>query len=162
MRSTSRAILNADQFNVRQMRNYVTFCYPERFVRYSEEDGILSAAGADWFASLLRRVPSLEVDPKLCQEDWGVVIFVSRNRRRFWIGLSMWPEGDSAWLAHVHHHSFAWFQRLTSSGKRELNALIGDIQKVLSGEASVSGLTWYREADMKTARPSGRSTPEEG
>jgi hypothetical protein len=143
------------------MRNNVTFRCPEPFVRYLEEDGILSASGANWFAALLRKVPSLRVDPKFCQEDWGVVVFVSRNRMRFWIGLSMWPEDESAWLAHIHHHSFAWLQRLTSSGKRELNALIRDIQKTLSGDPSVSGITWYREADMKTARANGSSTPEE-
>jgi hypothetical protein len=142
------------------MRNHVTFRCPEPFVRYSEEDGILSASGAGWFAALLRSVPSLEVDPKLCQEDWGVVIFVSRNRKRFWIGLSMWPEGESAWLAHIHHHSFAWLQRLTSSGKAELDTLIGDIHHMLSNAASVSDITWYREGDMKTAGKQGSSTPD--
>lgn len=143
------------------MRNHVTFRYPEPFVRYSEEDGILSTAGAEWFAALLRRVSSLEVDPEFCQEDWGVVIFVSRNGKRFWVGLSMWPDGESAWLAHIHHHSTAWLQRLTSSGRRELEALIGDIHQALSQAASVSGVIWYREGDMKSAHVQGSPTPGE-
>jgi hypothetical protein len=153
--------MGADQFNIRQMRNNVTFCHPAPFVRYSEQDGILAASGADWFANILRKVPALQVDPKMCQEDWGVVISVSRNGKRFWVGLSMWPEGESAWLAHFHQRTFAWLQRITSAGERELDALIGDVQDTLLRDPSISRLTWYREADMNTARPNGSPTPAE-
>jgi hypothetical protein len=131
--------MGADQFNIRQMRNNVTFCHPAPFVRYSEQDGILSASGADWFAN----------------------ISVSRNGKRFWVGLSMWPEGESAWLAHFHQRTFAWLQRITSAGERELDALIGDVQDTLLRDPSISRLTWYREADMNTARPNGSPTPAE-
>jgi hypothetical protein len=143
------------------MRNHVTFRCPEPFVPFSDEDGILSAKGVEWFATLLRRIPSLEIDPKFCQEDWGVVFFVTRNRKRFWIGLSMWPEGDGAWLAHTHHHSFAWLQRFTASGKDELRRLITDMHCQLSSYPRITKIAWYREGDMKTAAAVSTQRPDE-
>src|SRR5687768_8224690 len=116
------------------MRNNVTFRYPAEFVTVSEDDGILSVAGADWFVSLLRRIAGLSVRSELCQEDWGVVVFAERGGKRFWIGLSFWPEDEPAWLAHFHHHSFAWLQRWSAAGKRELERLVSDFQSVLASE----------------------------
>lgn len=87
------------------MRNNVTFRHPAEFVE--TEEGILSIDGVAWFVDLLRRIDGLGVDATLCQEDWGVVVFAQRAGKRFWIGLSLWPEDEPAWLAHVHHHSFA-------------------------------------------------------
>jgi hypothetical protein len=89
------------------MRNSVTFRYPAEFIAVSEDDCILATSGADWFVSLLRRVEGLSVQSQWCQEDWGVVVFAERGGKRFWIGLSFWPDGEQAWLAHFHHHSFA-------------------------------------------------------
>src|SRR6266480_712439 len=108
------------------MRTNVRFRHPAEFVPVSDEDGILAVSGAQWFVSLLRRVPGLEIDDELCQEDWGVVAFVRRHQKHFWIGLSFWPDGEHTWLAHVHHRSFAWLQRLSPSGKIELNRLVSD------------------------------------
>ena len=83
------------------MRTNVTFRHPGEFVRLSDEDGILAVSGAQWFATLLRRVPGLEIDEDLCQEDWGVVLFARRNGKKFLIGLSAWDKG--ALLAHFHN-----------------------------------------------------------
>ena len=82
-----------------KMRTNVTFRHPAEFVPVSDADGILAVGGAQWFAALLRRVPALEVDEDLCQEDWGVVLLVRRNQRKFWIGLSAW---DSLIFTTVH------------------------------------------------------------
>lgn len=70
------------------MRTNVIFRHPTEFVAASAEDDILSADGADWFVSLLRQIPGLEIEPQLCQEDWGVVVLAKRKGKRFWIGLS--------------------------------------------------------------------------
>lgn len=140
------------------MRTNVTFHRPSEFVTVSDEDGILSVDGAQWFVTLLRRVPGLVNDEKLCQEDWGVVIFARRAQKKFWIGLSVWPEGEHAWLAHFHHGSFAWLQRFSSSGQGELQRLVSDAHRVLS-EPSVSQVLWYDESQMREAAPDGFPTP---
>jgi hypothetical protein len=142
------------------MRNNVTFTYPVSFLCVSNEDGVLSISSAQWFVSLLRRIPGVEVESDLCQEDWGVVVFARRNQKRFWIGLSVWPAGDHAWLAHFHHHSFAWLQRLTAAGGRELDRLVTDFHQVLTAEPAVSGITWYWEQDMSKAHPGGSPSPQ--
>ena len=144
------------------MKNNVTFLHPAEFVRPSDEDGILSVDGAEWFVSLLRKVPDLEIDEKLCQEDWGVVVFVRRAEKKFWIGLSMWPEGEHAWLAHFHHASFSWLQKISSSGQRELKHLISDFHEVLVGDPEVSSVAWYDESDMTKSAPSGSENPGQG
>ena len=137
------------------MRTYVSFQHPAEFVPVSKEDGIGAVGGAQWFVSLLQRVPGLQLDKGLCQEDWGVVAFARRNEKRFWIGLSMWPDGEHAWLAHVHHGSFAWLQRITPSGKKEMRQLLTDIHDVLASELAVSAITWYEESEMGKAHPQG-------
>jgi len=141
------------------MRTHVTFRHPADFVRVSDEDGILSVAGADWFVSLLRRVPNLDLRDDLCQEDWGIVAFAQRAERKFWVGLSAEEEG--AWIAHFHHGSWVWLQRFSPSANRELRRLTQDFHHVLANEAAVSEVTWYREGDMMTQRQSGSATPDE-
>lgn len=125
------------------MRTNVTFRHPAEFVADSENgDGILAVRGARWFADLLRRVPSLQIDDELCQEDWGVVLFARRGQKKFWIGLSAW-DTDGAWLAHFHHGSFAWLQWFTSSGKEGLKSLLSDVHDVLTGDPAVSEIAWH-------------------
>jgi hypothetical protein len=139
------------------MRTYVTFRHPAPFVVVSEDDGILSVDGADWFVALLNRIASLNLQSELCQEDWGVVAFAERAGKRFWIGLSMYGEGE--WVAHVHHASLALFQRLSASGNRELQRVLCDLHDVLAADPAVSQIAWYREVEMRKAVPRGSSTP---
>jgi hypothetical protein len=140
------------------MRTNVTFRHPAEFVPLSDEDGILAVRGAQWFASILRRVPGLKLDEELCQEDWGVVVFVKRHAKCFWIGLSYWSEGE--WLAHLHHGSFAWVQRLSASGNAELRRVVADLHAVLVSDPALSSITWYEESEMSKAEPRGYSTPD--
>src|SRR5437868_5003327 len=72
------------------MRTNVTFRHPAQFVALSDEGRILAVNGALWFAMVLQRVPALQIDDDLCQEDWGVVLFARRRNKTFWIGLSGW------------------------------------------------------------------------
>ncbi len=144
------------------MRTNVIFRHPAEFEPLSPDDGILSAAGADWFVALLRQIPGLYIESELCQEDWGVVAFVQINGKRFWIGLSSWPEEEQMWLAHFHHHSFAWLQRWTQAGKDELQKLVLAAHAALSGDPAVSRLAWYRERDMAKANAHGSTNPAEG
>jgi hypothetical protein len=141
------------------MRNNVSFRHPAKFVPLSDEEGILSVGGADWFVALLRRVDSLSVERELCQEDWGVVVFTERAGKRFWIGLSLWPEGEQAWLAHFHHGSLVWLQRWSTAGKRELERLISDFHSVLAREPAVRDIAWYHESDMRRAHAPSSATP---
>jgi hypothetical protein len=99
------------------------------------------------------------VQAELCQEDWGVVVFAERGSKRFWIGLSLWPEDEQAWLAHFHHHSFAWLQRWSTAGKRELERLVGDFHSVLANEPTVRDIEWYHERDMRRADAQSSATP---
>jgi hypothetical protein len=143
------------------MRTHVTFRHPAEFVPLSDENGILAVSGAQWFATLLRRAPDLEIDENPCQEDWGVVLFARRNRKKFWIGLSAWDaKGD--WLAHFHHGSVAWLQWFSSSGKNELKRLLADIHEVLASEAAISDIAWHEEGEMSKPRPAGFPTPIAG
>jgi len=141
------------------MRTHVTFRHPANFVPVSDEDGILSVTGASWFVQLLRQVPDLALRDDLCQEDWGIVAFAERAEKKFWIGLSAEEEG--AWVAHFHHGSWAWFQRVSPAGDRELRRLTQDFHHVLVNEAAVSEITWYREDDMMKQRQSGSANPHE-
>jgi hypothetical protein len=131
------------------IRDSVSFRHPAPFVSLPDQDQILSTAGAAWFRDLLKRVPMLLVDDDLCQEDWGVVIFAERHRSRFWIGLSLGPDGDpGSWLAHAHHASFAWLQRLSRRGKQDLTSLMTDIHTMLSSEPLVTNVRWFNGADL--------------
>jgi hypothetical protein len=144
------------------MRTNVTFRFPMEFVPFSvEEDRILAVAGALWFVALLRRVPGLQVEVDLCQEDWGVVLFARRDRKKFWIGLSGW-DLQNAWLAHLHHGSFAWLQRISSSGKCALQRLLADVHGVLASDPGVSDIVWYEENELNKPRPAGFPSPVEG
>lgn len=143
------------------MRTNVIFRHPAEFVSVAAEDGILSAQGADWFVSLLRQIPGLEVEPCLFQEDWGVVAFVRRGGKRFWIGLSLWPDEEQMWLAHFHHHSSAWLQKLSASGKSEFERLILDTHAVFSADPSVSLVRWHHERDTSKRQENGSDAPAE-
>lgn len=142
--------------------HHVGFRHPAKFVPVSDEDGILSVEGAQWFVSLLQHVPDLEIDEELCQEDWGVVVFVRRNQKKFWIGLSMGIEGEGMWLAHCHHGVSAWLQRITSTGKKELRHLVSDLHAALTSEPAIMNVIWYDEREMRKPRPNGYTTPFEG
>jgi hypothetical protein len=109
---------------------------------------------------LLSRIPRLGIDEELCQEDWGVVLFARREKKKFWVGLSMW-EGPQSWLAHFHHGSFAWAQRLSSSGGRELQRLLCDVHGALASDPAVSDIRWYEENQWSKARPPCYLTPVE-
>jgi hypothetical protein len=144
------------------MRTNATFRHPAEFVGDQEDGGgILAVRGAQWFAELLRRVPGLQLDEDLCQEDWGVVFFVRRNQRNFRIGLSAW-DSEGAWVAHFHHGSFAWLQSFRSTGKSELKLLLADFHNVLANESLVTEIAWHEESEMNKPEPSGFPTPVEG
>ncbi len=64
-----------------------------------------------------------------------------------------------AWLAHFHHHSFAWLQRWSASGKRELERLASDFHSVLASEPTVRDIAWYHESDMRRADAPSSTTP---
>jgi hypothetical protein len=141
------------------MRNNVIFRYPAEFIGDEKGGGgILVVEGAEWFPELLRRVPGLRVEPELCQEDWGIVAFAQRNLKQFWIGLSCYDEG--IWIAHLHHASFAWLQRLSKSGNEELRELSADFHHVLCSEPAVSEVAWYFEHETGTSNARGSPTPE--
>jgi hypothetical protein len=144
------------------MRTNVTFRHPAEFVGDQEDGGgILAVRGAQWFAALLRRVPALQLDEDLCQEDWGVVFFARRNQKKFWVGLSAW-DSEGAWVAHFHHGSFAWLQWFSSTGKNELKRLLADFHTVLANESLVTEIAWHEESEMSKPKPAGFPTPVEG
>ena len=144
------------------MRTNVVFEHPADFVPVSDEDGVLAVRGAQWFVDLLQAIPGLEIDPRLCQEDWGVAIFVCSGNKKFWVGLSMWPESDRAWLAHVHHGSFAWLQRFSTSGRAELERFVTNVHHALADNPSITNVVWYQESAMRKASPIGAATPGAG
>ncbi len=142
------------------MRTIVTFRHPADFVPVADNNGILSISGAQWFVSFLGRVPDLHIPKKLCQEDWGVVIFVRRAGKKFWIGLTTLSESSGhTWLAHFHHGSFAWLQRFTASGQNQLQRLVADFHSILTSETVISDVAWYDESEMFKAEASGSPTP---
>jgi hypothetical protein len=140
------------------MRSHVTFRHPAEFVPVSEDEGILSAAGVSWFLKLLAGVKDIDAIGDPLQEDWGVVVFAGRRKCRFWIGINSWDEG--AWLVHFHHHSFAWLQRMTSNGKKELGELVSDFHNVLESDEQVRDVSWHYESDMTKPDMPGASTPD--
>jgi hypothetical protein len=141
------------------MRTYVTFQHPAEFVGDSEDGGgVLAVGGAHWFGTLLQRVSGLWIDKDPCQEDWGVVFFARRNRKKFWIGLSSW-DGEGTWVAHFHHGAFAWLQLFSSSRKNELKHLLTDVHSVLTSESTITAIAWHEEGEMGRPRPVGFPSP---
>lgn len=139
------------------MRTNVVFRYPADFFALSLDDGVLSTNGAQWFVALLKQVDGLIVDEKLCQEDWGVVVFAQRHSKSFWIGLSAWS--DDQWLAHFHHGSWAWLQRFSPSATKELQDLLIGCHRVLKSDSSVSDVVWHHENQMSKPSPDSFSSP---
>lgn len=147
---------------LKAMRTNVTFRHPATFVGNEEDGGgVLAASGVDWFTALLRRVPGLQLNKDLCQEDWGVVFFAQRNQKKFWIGLSAW-DSDGVWAAHFHHASFAWFQWLTASGKTEMRQLLVEVHEVLNSEPVVTAVSWYEQSEISKPDPIGYPMPVGG
>ena len=137
------------------IRNNVTFGHPAEFVESRDFEGILSTDGVGWFVQLLGRIPRVVVDPDLCQEDWGVAIFLDRDGYSFWVGLSPWDEGT--WLAHVHHAGL--FQRFRRSGKEAYASVAYDLSVVLANTPDVEEPEWYYDADVGDADVGGASSP---
>jgi hypothetical protein len=143
------------------MRNNVTFVHPAPFEPVSDEDGVLSVAGARWFVEILRRIPGLELDPEPCQEDWGVVVFARRSGSRFWIGVSAWFDFEQGWHAHVNHGSMAILQRFRRAGRQEFARVIEDLHAALGADPRVSSIAWFHEREMGQPNPSPAPTPAE-
>ncbi len=122
------------------MRDHIRFSCVHNFVGTEEVPDVLSVEGAGWFHGILQGIAGLEVDPELCQEDWGVVFFAAREEKRFWIGLGGWPDPGGHWLVHLHHHSFAWKQRFSRAGKEALEVLVADVERALRAVPSISGV----------------------
>jgi hypothetical protein len=141
------------------MKTNVTFLCPEEFVRVSEDDGILSAKGADWFVTKLKKISAFAVDDRVYQEDWGVAIIGKRKEKRFWVGLSFFPDGEICWLVHVHHGPWTFLQRVLPSGKAELYELARDLDRVLKADATVSRVRWYRAEDLQKGHETWSEIP---
>lgn len=141
------------------MRTHVSFQHPAEFVPISEEEGVLSVSGIDWFVALLQRIPRLQIDPKLCQEDWGVVIFIPRDGMKFWIGIGGPYHKQGQWLVFLNHGSLAWLQRFHKAGKQALQQLAIDLHEVLSADPAVSEIRWYEPRETLKAEPIGSATP---
>ncbi|MBL9184700.1 MAG: hypothetical protein JNN17_21320 [Verrucomicrobiaceae bacterium] len=143
------------------MRTNVVFRYPAEFVPLSFDDGVVATAGAQWFLTLLSRLSGVVIDGEMCQEDWGVVVFVRRCQTKFWIGLSAWSDGEGAWLAHFHHGSFPWLKKFSSSGREELRNLLVDFHHMLVNEPTVSDIVWHQESQMTRPNPESFDSPVE-
>lgn len=143
------------------IRTNVVFRYPMPFVSWPDTDGVLSVDGAGWLVELLRQVPELDVQNELCQEDWGVVAFAERAGKRFWIGLSQWPDAEDAWLMHVHHGSFQWLQWFSSSGRLALEELVCAVAEALKKHEGITDVAWYHERAMMSANPLGAASPRD-
>jgi len=125
--------------------NRITFRCEQPFVGADEEPAILGVEGVAWFLDKLKRIPTLVVEPKLVQEDWGVVIYVVENRQHFWIGLGFFDE--NCWIVHVNHN--ALLQRLTPSGKAGLARLAESLYAALITDSTVSEVCWFEGQEPK-------------
>ena len=146
------------------MRTTVSFEYPARFVGTEADDaGVLSIKGAGWFASILGSIPELEVNPQLCQEDWGVVVFTKRRQIAFdfffWGGLAEDP--ISSWVAEVRHGGLFGLQRFMTKGQQELRFLVQDFHQTLTRNTQISNLAWFTSSDDAFSAKAQRfATPE--
>jgi hypothetical protein len=142
------------------MRNTVAFSIPS--VHWPEESDaepfsdVLLTKHTTWFLDILRRIEWLKIDPKLCQEDWGVVAFASHEKLAFWIGLSVGDVEDE-WIAHVHHGSFSMVQRFTRAGKQAFEKVIVDFDRALR-ESGATTVRWYHEDDQSFKNPAASPT----
>jgi len=141
------------------MRTIVRFEYPAPFVGTEEDNGgVLSVKGAGWFAVLLGSIPELVVDPDLCQEDWGVVVFAMRGKMRFdfffWDGLAEEPR--RSWVAELRHGGF--FDRFMAKKREGLDRLVGELDRALKHDPSVSRVEWFDDSD-KPFDPAERGFP---
>ena len=127
------------------MRDHFRFFCPREFVGTEEDNaGVLSVGGVGWFIDILKQISALSVEESLCQEDWGVVFYVGRSDRRFWVGLSSC--GDQEWIAHVHHNAF--FQRFGRAGKVAMEQLVSDLHDALASQPDISSVTRCSWSDL--------------
>jgi hypothetical protein len=133
------------------MRTTVRFRHPAPLVVVSDEDGVLSVAGADWFLDALRTIPGIELDQRLVQEDWGVIVRAHRGGRRCRIGLSS-AGHEHEWVAHICPRSFAWLERFSPGARAARIALIGEVDRALRA-AHASGFRWFDESDLNLRAP---------
>ncbi|QDV75686.1 hypothetical protein [Botrimarina mediterranea] len=142
------------------MRTNVCFRYPAPFVPVPDNELLLSTDGAIWFVDLLRKVPNLQINEELCQEDWGVVVFVNRNSARYWVGIGrLQDQNEGDWLAFFNPSPLSWLPWRRRHCRRELGNLIEAMHDVLQEDASVSQIVWYEEKEMRTPNPKGFATP---
>lgn len=133
------------------MRTTVRFRHPAPLVVVSDEDGVLSVAGAAWFLDTIRTIPGIELDPRLVQEDWGVIVRAHRGGRCFHIGLSS-SGHEHEWVAHVRPRSFAWLERFSPGARPARAALVGELDRALR-TANATGLKWFDESDLNLRAP---------
>lgn len=136
------------------MRTNVSFRYP---APCSDHEEIFSVDGAQWFIEILQAIPGIQIDNNLCQEDWGVVVFVQRNDARFWIGIGYRDEEE--WLAFCKPTAASWLPWRRRDYRREFGNLVEAMHDVLKNDASVSEIVWYEEPAMRTPNPKGFATP---
>jgi hypothetical protein len=117
------------------MRTHVTFRHPAEFVPVSEDDGILSSTGVEWFLTILRQVPDLELDPDLCQED--------------------------DWIVHVHGAT-SWLQRLSGAAAPAVDRLAHDLHIALQADPLVADVQWSTQRELNQGHRQGAPTPGAG
>lgn len=133
------------------MRTTVSFHHPASLVVVSDEDGVLSVAGAGWFLDTIRTIPGIELDQRLVQEDWGVIVRAHRGGRRYRIGLSS-AGHEHEWVAQVRPRSFAWLERFSPGARAARAALLDELDRALR-TAHASGLKWFDESDLNLRAP---------
>lgn len=121
----------------------VLFSFPYELTVPVEECDVLSVEDAHWFAALLRRISDIHVDSSPVQEDWGVVFFVERHAKQFWIGLNYF--GNEEYWAHIHHVVFRLFQRWSRSGRDQFESLVEAFHKTLIADSQVSNVRWCHD-----------------
>jgi hypothetical protein len=130
------------------MKKAASFEYPAPFIGTDEDEGgVLSVNGARWFASILNTISGLEVDSDLCQEDWGVVIFVKRNKNPFdvflWGGMS---ETANLWIVELRYGGIFGFQRFWPDARLEFARVLHDLTEALNHDSSVSNIQWFEKS----------------
>jgi len=127
------------------MHTDVRFFYVAPFVAAQEDEAIFGVAGAGWFVDLLKRIPNLTVNEDLCQEDWGVIVFMQRNGKKFTVGIAPCFDRseENEWWSQFSHAPLAWIQRASRSGNDELAKLITDFHAVLTQESAIKDIAWY-------------------
>jgi hypothetical protein len=127
------------------MYHQVVFFYDADFYGADRQPEVISVKAVDWFADWITKSSELIVSMPPIQEDFGVVFKVFVQRSKFWIGVC-WID-ENRWLVSLHHWDSAFFQRISSRGRKDYKHLVETVDSLIRSNNSARDIQWFTSSE---------------